>query len=350
MEESMPVDAEVKREAETIRQVRERDSDDIGASSPGFIPGASEGLEGIQEDASMGLDGQPSTHSRMGSMSGGNSGAPNMNFNLHASRNSAGLNYWNKFDKDLRTPPPPPSFSTRASSSLNGDINMDSPAGGGAGTDSNTARSASVVSMSDEQSMPFQQQQQQQSNTQQSNNNTDFARKFGKRRREDDFDLASAIKRRAVSPSLSSVNGSPVVNTASPARSELNNGGASNAFSRENTAPLPATLGLGGASSAASAIWGQPPKMNAMSSITRESSMGNGSALEPVRSNSGGSNTSGISMISSVFGGGGAANASTTNGSGNGASSSGNGGNPPKRIGLQGMVDTNDGIMNMSIE
>ncbi|KAF1349943.1 hypothetical protein BDV97DRAFT_352819 [Delphinella strobiligena] len=266
MEESMPVDAEVRREAETMRQVHEHHDNDVDLvanSSPGLmptVPAGTDGLEDIPEGTAMGVDTNNATIKAN----------PNLSFNIHASRNSAGINYWNKFDKDLRTPPPP-SFPTRGSSSLSGDINMDSPA-------ADATRSASVISMTDE---PAQTQP------------TDFARKFGKRRREDDFDIAS-IKRRAVSPSLSLTN-SPVV-VASPARSEI-------IASREG-ASLTST-------------WGQPPK-----TMTRESSMS--AAVEPCRRNSNGS-TGATMMTTSTVG-------------------------PPKRVGLQGMVDTNDGIMKMSIE
>ena len=66
------------------------------------------------------------------------------------------------------------------------------------------------------------------------------------------------------------------------------------------------TTGMGGGG------WGQPP---------RSASVG-GVALEPVRSNSG-SSAGGMAVV---------------------------GQGTQKRVGLQGMVDTNDGIMNMSIE
>lgn len=189
---------------------------------------------------------------------------PNLNFGRHASRNSAGLNWWNKFDKDLRTPPPP-TFPPRGSS-MGGDINMDSPAESVMAN----GRDGSVVSTID----PIADEPPASAVT------SDFAKKFGKRRREDDFDIAS-IKRRAVSPSLS-VHNSPIV-SQSPGQ-------------RDTTG------------------WGQPPKH------TRENSTAG--TIEPVRSNSGGSSTS---LASTATLG-------------------------PKRVGLQGMTDTNDGLMKMSIE
>lgn len=309
MEESMPVDAEVKREAETIRQVRERDNDvDVLASSPGLmpiVPGGTDALEDIPEDAAMGIDGTPTNNnSRNGSI-------PNMSFNIHASRNSAGLNYWNKFDKDLRTPPPP-SFPTRGSSSLSGtggDMNMDSPAGNTTSGRDDATRSASVVSMMSDLEPVLSHP-----SSSEANSNA-FTRKFGKRRREDDFDIQS-IKRRAVSPSLS-VHNSPIV-TASPARGDV----ANNNYNREVNIAAAAAAAGGGNPTLAS--WGQPPPGSSSArGLSRDGAMQIGGALEPVRSNSGGSNSGGPN--GALFG-------------------------PPKRVGLQGMVDTNDGIMNMSIE
>lgn len=302
----MPIDAEVKREAETIRQVREREEDVdfdhrsvAAASSPMLMPagpGGADGLEDIPEDTAMGIDSQPGNNS----YSSNRGSITNLNFHLHASKNSAGLNYWNKFDKDVRTPPPP-SFSARNSSSLSGDINMDSPSA------TEAARSASVFSMTDDSSTPASgsnsQHQHQQQQQQQHQQHSDFARKFGKRRREDDFDIAS-IKRRAVSPSLS-VHNSPVVTASPGSRSEI-------IGSREGTMASSALT-------AASSGWGQPPR-----SMTRESSMYTGSAVEIVRSNSSGSAAGGL-VVGSL-------------------------GSGTKRVGLQGMVDTHDGLMNMSIE
>lgn len=329
MEESMPVDAEVRREAETIRQVRERDTDvdldgpSLSASSPGLmptVPGGVDGLEDIPEDMAMGMamDNNHSSAVHAHNKAGGNNNnnnnnGPTISFNIHASKNSAGLNYWNKFDKDLRTPPPP-SFPPRNSSSMSGDINMDSP---NAASASLNVRSASVVSMSDDTIPPYHSNQPQlfPSSFATSQQGGDaFTRRFGKRRREDDFDLAS-IKRRAVSPSLS-VHNSPIVSTASPARSDIiaSREGAQSAMMATSSS---AAMMMG---------WGQPPR----SSVTRESSMstsGSGMSLDNGRSNSGSIGSGSTATMGPLL----------TNG-------------PTKRVGLQGMVDTNDGIMKMSIE
>lgn len=263
MEESAPVDTDVRREAETIRQVRERDTSSellprqsisTDTSSPGLlptIPGLENALEDIPEDAVTGLED--------GNLGRGLFG----NLNRHNSRGTS--NFWDRLDKDFRTPPP--SFP-RGSSGMTSDVTMDSPS-------ESTARAGSIPPgldtsfVSDEPS-----------STQQSNSSIP-PRKFGKRARDDDFDISS-IKRRAVSPSLS-VHNSPSV--------------AQSPRDRESIS------------------WGGPPK------TTRENSTA--MSIEPIRSNSGGSVSSMASNVPAVG---------------------------QKRVGLQGMVDTNDGLMKMSIE
>lgn len=98
-EESQPVDTEIRRESETIRQVREREpsvSADFdltrprpqtatAASSPNLLPAVP---EAAQEDFGRELDGDLNNNER----------GLGMNFALHAHRNSAGSGYWNRFD------------------------------------------------------------------------------------------------------------------------------------------------------------------------------------------------------------------------------------------------------------
>jgi hypothetical protein len=98
-EESMPVDTEIRRESETIRQVREREPSvaadfDLtkprphtatAASSPNLLPAVP---EAAQEDFGRDLDGDMNHHDR-------GLGVP---FALHAHRNSVGNAYWNRFD------------------------------------------------------------------------------------------------------------------------------------------------------------------------------------------------------------------------------------------------------------
>lgn len=142
-----------------------------------------------------------------------------------------------------------------------------------------------------------------------------------KRRREDDFDIAT-IKRRAVSPGMSAQN-SPIL-AHSPSHRDINgvSGGGNGA--------------QGGGS------WGLPPDRSRKESLPQSAnsdasfaSMQNGKSLPPSQQPSRhGSNGSGSMSLAS-----GSAAATPTNGGGQG-----------KKLGLQGMLDTNDGIMNMSIE
>jgi len=259
MEEGAPVDTDVRREAETIRQVRDRDGSMSSSTRPSpslfpTVPGPENALEDIPEDSTMGLD-VPGVK------------ASNWDFGQQASKNSEGLQYWDRMSKDFQTPPPP-NLPGRGSS---GDVNMESPG-------HQFLRSESIISTQEtveENLAPH----------------VLPARKFGKRSREDDFDLAS-FKRRAVSPSLS-VHNSPTVATQSPGNRDPNS-------------------------------WGQPPKATRENSVVLPEQQAH-------RSNSGGSSSS--SMTS-------AATMSVLNTPGLG----------PKRVGLQSMTDTNDGLMKMSIE
>lgn len=243
LEESAPVDSEVRREAETMRQVHDRDPvPDLDRPSPG--PNSSQPNVNPNDPN----DPQPET-------SAGN----NISFNLHAHRNSGGVEYWHKLENELHTPPPP-AFPARGSSSLSGDMLMDSPA------ENSTLRSASVISMT-EPSAASSAEADAQTSAYSSQGTDALRRPFGKRRRDDDFDMQS-FKRRAVSPSMSVHGGSPVV--ASPVASAA----ARNQSVPRDIPPLEKTISGGGS----------------------------------------------------------------------------NGGTAPRRVGLQGMVDTNEGIMRMSIE
>ncbi|KAG9541952.1 hypothetical protein KCV01_g25509, partial [Aureobasidium melanogenum] len=181
LEESAPVDSEVRREAETMRQVHNHDPvPDLEGPSPG--PSSSQPNVNPNDPN----DPQPDTTNNNP-----------ISFNLHAHRNSGGVEYWHKLENELHTPPPP-SFPTRGSSSLSGDIAMDSPA-------DSTLRSASVISMNEPSAAS-------ETDTQNSTYTSQDAlrRPFGKRRRDDDFDMQS-FKRRAVSPSMSVHGNSPIV-------------------------------------------------------------------------------------------------------------------------------------------
>ncbi|KAL9596252.1 MAG: hypothetical protein Q9219_005913 [cf. Caloplaca sp. 3 TL-2023] len=266
-EESAPVDTEVKREAEVIRQARESDAygdlhpipsqPTTSASSPSIQPataGPTEGLEDIREDVAMDSDISASRRSSSST------------FTQHAIRNSAGLGFWTNFDERIRTPPP--IFPRESSSGVSDDIAMDTP-------------QSSIISASTQaQPNKASTQSESRSSTPQIPPSTsDNARKGNKRMRDDDFD-PNFFKRRAVSPGMS-VQNSPIL-------------------------PQSPVQGHGG-------WWGMPFKYN------RETP-----ASQPT-----------AERISS-----------------GGSASSGNGAPPPsaKRVGLQGMSDTNDGLMNMSIE
>ncbi|KAL8909488.1 MAG: hypothetical protein Q9207_000168 [Kuettlingeria erythrocarpa] len=266
-EESAPIDTEVRREAEVIRQARESDAyGDINpipsqpttsASSPSIQPataGPIDGLEDIPEDITMDSDISASRRSSSST------------FTQHAIRNSGGLGFWNNFDERTRTPPPV--FPRESSSGISDDIAMDTP-------------QSSVVSATPLQYLnKIPSRSESRSSTPQFQQNTsDNLRKGNKRMRDDDLD-PSFFKRRAVSPGMSLQN-SPVLPQS----------------------PLQRDGGW----------WGMQPKHGR--EVPASQTVGD-------RISSGGSVSSG-----------------------NGAPPA-----PPKRVGLQGMSDTNDGLMNMSIE
>ena len=263
LEESKPQDTEVHQEAEILRQVRESEPDPTPAtttnSSPLLAPtaSASEFLEEIPEDNGMLLDNGPSSNSDKGLAAA---------FGRHASRNSGGLDFWNKFDNQMHTPPPP-AFPRGSSSTVSDDVNMDWPPASGPAASANGATTGEQSQSWSRASTP---------QPPQPPSAVDGLRKANKRRRDDDFDVSS-IKRRAVSPSM---QGSPVL-SQSPAQREAN-------------------------------LWGQ-------SKSSREGSVVNGHGGGE-RANSHGSQSAPTPSLG------------------------------PKRIGLQGMTDTNDGLMKMSIE
>ncbi|EON69298.1 hypothetical protein W97_08458 [Coniosporium apollinis CBS 100218] len=270
-EESAPVDSEVRREAETMRQVRESEAPTTSTaqSSPALlptVPGLDGPLEGIPEDSAMTLDnGAPAGKGLFGA------------FPLQASRASSvsGREYWDNFDSQSQMPPIS-FFPRQSSSAMSEDMNMDSPT---VSTPSNSvyptisnetqpsAREPSVSRASTPQPMV-------------PPSAVDGLRKQ-KRRRDDDFDDINSFKRRAVSPGMS-VQNSPILSQSPGQRGE----------------------------------WGAPPK------TSREGSVGVGQALSGHAAGER-SNSSGSTSTPSLG---------------------------PKRVGLQGMVDTNDGLMKMSIE
>lgn len=295
-EESAPVDTEIRRESETIRQVRERDNSIVSdfdltdptrpqtataASSPHLLPAVPESdQEAFGRDLDTDLN---STNTGKGL---------GMNFNLHAHRNGAGMDYWHRNDASMRTPPPP-NFA-RQGSSVMSDINMDSP--GQASEFGNFPRMrARARSSASDASDAFGPSLANGSNVAtagaaSSGMNDDMHLKKFKRRREDDFDIAT-IKRRAVSPGMSSQN-SPIL-AQSPQYRDTNG------------------------------VWGQPPERKKDSV---PNSAGGDVGLQQSRSGSTGSNASAVNGGSGML------------------ASQG------KKLGLQGMTDTNDGLMSLSID
>lgn len=269
-EEGAPVETEVRREADVIRQVRESDPDldvprqstlagTFTARSSPSIGAAPDPLEDIPEDDIMAeySDNQLSS-----------------SFKQHALRNSKGKEFWDAFSDEAHRTPPPQSFPQRRSTSgVSDEMRLDSP-------------SVSTPPMPSNASYAFPALEKTHSNTTQRSISpvpstaqpgqtaaAALTRKVnnGKRRRDDDFDPTS-FKRRAVSPGLS-VHNSPIMQ--SPLQRDFNpwnRGGVPN--------------GLSGVGGDKATVPPPPP--------------GNGTG--------------------------------------------------PKRIGFQGMVDTNDGLMKMSIE
>ena len=190
------MDAEVKREAEVIRQVRENDEDGeislrpasqptTTASSPNVLATAAQtdGLEDIPEDVAMASE----TASRRSSSA----------FSHQASKNSAGIGFWNQFD-DRRMRTPPPLLVPRGSSSgISDDINMDTP------MSSMQSATPHQITTSKHPSESLASLKQQMSRL------VYITRKGYKSISEDDFD-PHYFKRRAVSPGMSLQN-SPVL-------------------------------------------------------------------------------------------------------------------------------------------
>ncbi|KAI2610198.1 uncharacterized protein GGS25DRAFT_514085 [Hypoxylon fragiforme] len=275
-EENAPVDSEVRREAEVIRQVRESDVNleprvPSGPHAPLDIPNHSttqssptlattqEFLDDIPEDDMM------------------TDAALSSSFKQQAMKNSKGRNFWEAFSETSsvagsRTTPPPSAFMPRGSSSgMSEDVNMDSPGAnlgmGGSGYDSlrtDATQQATLGLLSQGGGIPP--------------TAAEITRRINnKRRRDDDFDPHS-FKRRAVSPGMNSVHNSPI--TQSPLQRDM--------------------------------PWGSRPGSNHGADKASATPSENGSS---------GGNASGR-PINSV----------------------------KSRVGFQGMVDTNDGLMRMSIE
>jgi hypothetical protein len=272
MEEGAPVDTEVRREAEVVRQVRESDPD-LEPSNLGSDPVTGNSSPILQPTVSGLADAQESNlvNGTINDQSGNKRHSDG--FSQQAiSKMTSGQNFWESFGR-LQTPPPV-HVNRRSSSARSEDLNMDSP----------VASTPSSIAPIGQNLPPLQLATEGQDLPGMRANNIPTAAEViqkvnNKRRRDDDFDVAS-FKRRAVSPGVSSQN-SPILQQ-SPAQKD---GGWWTASKSTGDLSLAST-------------GGQAPG-------DRVSSGGNGSSIN---------------------------------------------GGPPKRIGFQGMVDTSDGLMNMSIE
>ncbi|KAK3303252.1 D-isomer specific 2-hydroxyacid dehydrogenase [Chaetomium strumarium] len=322
-EENAPIEAEFRREAEVVRQVRESDMDleprhpppqsvaSTALSSPNL--GTHDSLEDITDDMMMD---DPSV-SALG-LTG--------TFKQQAMKNSKGKVFWDTFSETSSTgaasrvtPPPPPFGPARASSSGMSleDVSMGSPSassnGGGAaagqsnnpfflpggGTQTTTSSSGNGTPGAVLPSQIGSLINNQGSSAGGPPSAAEITRRINsKRRRDDDLDPVS-IKRRAVSPGMS-VHNSPVM------QSPL----------QRDTAPWGGT-GSGGGSS-----------MSRPGSVGGDSSNG---GVGPGRTGAGSGSGAGSENGSSHGGG-----ARVAGGKG--------------RVGLQGMVETNDGITRLSID
>ena len=130
LEEGAPAEAEFRREAEVVKQVRESDMD----LEPRIPPSALEATQSTTAPSSPNLTQQESLDDvpeddMMGDLTMGLSSS----FKQHAMKNSKGKTFWDTFSESsstggVRTTPPPATMLPRGSSSgLSEDVAMDSP-------------------------------------------------------------------------------------------------------------------------------------------------------------------------------------------------------------------------------
>ncbi|GAP91236.2 hypothetical protein SAMD00023353_5800750 [Rosellinia necatrix] len=291
-EEGAPIDSEVRREAEVIRQVRESDMDlepriPSGAAT---LPLDTSNIHTAQSSPKLGttqdlFDDIPDDDLMSDSVLSGS-------FKQQAMKNSKGKNFWDTFSETgsingTRITPPPPVILPRGSSSgMSEDINMDSPS---MSTSSGNTGLFGPGTMFPHQNSDGQKPETPQPIVSATHSQSgsipptaaEITRRINsKRRREDDFD-PNIFKRRAVSPGMS-VHNSPIMQSP---------------LQRDN---MP---------------WGSRPG-----------------------SNHGGEKASGTPSENGSSGGNNPTNAGRPMAGAKG------------RVGFQGMTDTHDGLMRMSIE
>ncbi|KAI0483546.1 hypothetical protein F4859DRAFT_473237 [Xylaria cf. heliscus] len=292
-EEGAPIDSEVRREAEVIRQVRESDMDlepRIPPAAPTF-PLDTSNVPTAQSSPKFNTTQEPFDEIPDDDLM--SDSALSSSFKQQAMKNSKGKNFWDTFSETgsingTRITPPPPVLLPRGSSSgISEDINMDSPSmstssgntglfgpgmgflGHGSDTQkSETPQPTASATPSQSGSIPP--------------TAAEITRRINnKRRRDDDFD-PHVFKRRAVSPGMS-VHNSPIMQSP---------------LQRDNM------------------TWGSRPGSN---------HGGDKASGTPSENGSSGGNTTGSNAGRPIAGAKG-------------------------RVGFQGMSDTNDGLMRMSIE
>jgi hypothetical protein len=288
-EEGAPADAEFRREAEVVKQVRESDAapEPRAAMAAGpEVPVTNTALSSPNMNTNQDPLNDIPEDDMMGELANGLSSS----FKQQVMKNSKGKNFWDNFSDSgsiggSRTTPPPSAFLPRGSSSgVSEDVAMDSPSLAGPSgfpvgipshSRAESQRSDTPQNFSSQNSGP------------QPPTAAEITRRINsKRRRDDDYFDPIAFKRRAVSPGLS-VHNSPVMQS--------------------------------------------PLQRDTMSWGSRPGSNGGDRGGSGAQSDSG--------SISGT-----PANSNNSNGNSGGRV------NSKGRIGFQGMVDTNDGIMRMSIE
>ncbi|CEJ53690.1 hypothetical protein PMG11_00039 [Penicillium brasilianum] len=179
MEEGAPVDSDMKREAEVIRQVRDTEPETsptlsafprLQPSQPVQTPDIGPTATAAKSEVATPLA---------------------SSFSKHASRHSGGVEFWNSLDGRYRTPPPTRQGAPFAADE---DISMD------------MTPSTTLGSTTDSK-------QRSRSSTPHAPGMSAIGEICRKRRRDDDFD-PNLFKRRAVSPSVSAQS-SPVLNHSS---------------------------------------------------------------------------------------------------------------------------------------
>lgn len=267
MEEGSPADAETRREAEVVKQVRDSDSTENRLTSTNLDLASVTAALSSPNLTTLDVD-EPIEDDMISDMSMGFSSS----FKQQAMKNSKGKTFWDTFSESSsvggsRASPPPAPFFPRGSSSGISEDAAAAAAAAVAATDSQFGQQASFGP--------------------QPPSAAEITRRINtKRRRDDDLDPAS-FKRRAVSPGLS-VHNSPIVQ--SPMQRDALPWGTASRPSTSGPASGSADKGTSSAPSDSGAV----TPANSASSGTKAGTKG--------------------------------------------------------RVGFQGMSDTNDGIMRMSIE